>query len=219
MRLNKKSGGFLQDWPTYVEVPKAYAQKVSGAKEILRGGKSKQGSKRRILDSAKAKFDRGLSSALQLLAVQKRGTESQHHTEVTMEQGKRVNGTSPTTSPATEHAGIKTKQAEPEPKQVLAGSPIPSTVKEVVLEPKSKNFENFYKVANVKHWDVLNMRSGPHHTKPIVERLAPSLRCVKKLGDEKKSGRQLWWKIKSPKGNVGWVNSSYLRQNTTGCPE
>ena len=62
-----------------------------------------------------------------------------------------------------------------------------------------------YKVVNVEHWDVLNVRSGPGVQYQIIAMLKPGEGCIVPSGEY--SGN--WMRIDAH-GKTGWVNSYYL---------
>lgn len=62
-----------------------------------------------------------------------------------------------------------------------------------------------YRVRNVAHWDVLNIRAGPTVAAPIVGRIPPQGSGVHCLGP----CRGAWCRI-SWRGVVGWTNMRYL---------
>ena len=71
-----------------------------------------------------------------------------------------------------------------------------------------------YDVTGVASNDVLNMRSGPHHKKRIIEKLAYDLKGITKLSGKERSGNSIWWEVMSPSGKSGWVNSRYLAESS-----
>ena len=115
------------------------------------------------------------------------------------------------TAKANKKKRVESRVAEPIPPKTDTSTTSRATV------DKHLTTKGYYDVFNVEDWDVLNMRAGPHHKKRIVEKLAYDLKCIKRLPGKKRKGSAWWWKIESPSGKRGWVNSSYLRPNRTGC--
>ena len=65
-----------------------------------------------------------------------------------------------------------------------------------------------YRVQNVESWDVLNVRSGPHHTRPKVGELDHDESCIRIIGDCQAD----WCEIANVSDEVrGWVNTRYLK--------
>lgn len=62
-----------------------------------------------------------------------------------------------------------------------------------------------YRVVNVEHWDVLNVRSGPGVQFNIVASLKPDDSCISQTGE--RAGN--WVRIDAHNAS-GWVNAYYL---------
>ena len=62
-----------------------------------------------------------------------------------------------------------------------------------------------YRVRNVAHWDMLNMRAGPSARAPIVGRIPPQGSGVHCLGPCNGNWCRVSWR-----GVVGWTNMRYL---------
>lgn len=63
-----------------------------------------------------------------------------------------------------------------------------------------------YRVVNVAHWDVLNIRTGPGVGYGIIGAFAPNDGCIVFLGER----RGAWVRV-SGNGVTGWVHSGYLQ--------
>jgi len=62
-----------------------------------------------------------------------------------------------------------------------------------------------YRVVNVEHWDVLNVRSGPGVQFDIIASLKPGEGCISQTGE--RAGN--WVRIDAHNAK-GWVNAFYL---------
>ena len=69
------------------------------------------------------------------------------------------------------------------------------------------------KVINVKDNDTLNMRAGVGTNYRVVQRLSPNdTVTLTNKAARPKGSKHDWVQIKTLEGNIGWVNSYFIRR-------
>ncbi len=69
-----------------------------------------------------------------------------------------------------------------------------------------------YAVIRVTPPDVLNIRSGPDPSDPIVGTFSATQTNVMRTGASAMSGSDLWVEVQNPGGGTGWVSTRYLTE-------
>jgi serine/threonine protein kinase len=73
--------------------------------------------------------------------------------------------------------------------------------------------KKFYEIVGVKIHDVLNVREFPGHLNKKVTEIPATEKCIEFSGNYRLLKSYIWVKIKY-NGREGWVNSTYLAQNS-----